>query len=79
MVLLEALARRRPVVIFEEIKHVIGDKKGVFVSRRNYSDFFETINYIKKNYKLIQKDMITNKLPTNKKFIEQLSKIVDVN
>ena len=30
MVLLEALARRRPVVIFEEIKHVIGDKKGVF-------------------------------------------------
>ena len=31
MVLLEALARRRPVVIFDEIKHVIGDKKGVFV------------------------------------------------
>ena len=79
MVLLEALARRRPVVIFEEIKHVIGDKKGVFVSRRNYSDFFETINHIKKNYKFIQKDMVTNKLPTNKKFIEQLSKIVDVN
>ena len=31
MVLLEALARRRPVIIFDEIKHVIGDKKGVFV------------------------------------------------
>jgi len=29
MVLLESLARRRPVVIFEEIKHVIGDKKGI--------------------------------------------------
>jgi glycosyltransferase involved in cell wall biosynthesis len=27
MVLLEALARRRPVIIFDEIKHVIGDKK----------------------------------------------------
>ena len=36
MVLLEALARRRPVVIFDEIKHVIGDKKGVFVSKRNF-------------------------------------------
>ena len=31
MVLLEALARRRPVIIFDEIKHVIGDKKGIFV------------------------------------------------
>ena len=31
--LLEALARRRPVIIFEEIKHVIGDKKGIFVQK----------------------------------------------
>ncbi len=78
MVVLEALARRRPVVVFEEIKHVIGDKNGIFVSRRNYSDFFQTINYIKKNYKKIQKEMIKNKLPTNKEFIEQLSKIIDI-
>ena len=77
MVLLEALARRRPVVIFEEIKHVIGDKKGIFISKRNYTNFLNTINYIKKNYKKIQKDMIKNKLPTNKEFIEQLSKIID--
>ena len=34
MVLLESLARRRPVVIFDEIRHVIGNKKGVFVSKR---------------------------------------------
>ena len=27
MALLEALARRRPVIIFDEIKHVIGNKK----------------------------------------------------
>ena len=26
MALLEALARRRPVIVFDEIKHVIGDK-----------------------------------------------------
>ena len=29
MVLLEALARRRPVIIFDDISHVIGDKKGI--------------------------------------------------
>ena len=31
MVLLEALARRRPVIIFNEIEHVIGDKKGILL------------------------------------------------
>ena len=48
MVLLEALARRRPVVVFEDIKHVIGDKRGIFVSKRNFINFFGTLNNIKK-------------------------------
>ena len=77
MVLLEALARRRPVVIFDEIKHVIGDKKGIFASRRNFLSFLGTLNNIKKNYKKIQKDMMKNKLPTNKEFIEQFVKAID--
>ena len=57
MVLLEALARRRPVIIFDEIKHVIGDKKGIFVSRRNFVSLLGLLNNIKKNYKKIQKEM----------------------
>ena len=77
MVLLEALARRRPVVIFDEIKHVIGDKKGIFVTRRNFLSFLGTLNNIKKNYKKIQKDMKKNKLPTNKEFIEKFIKLID--
>ena len=77
MVLLEALARRRPVVIFEEIKHVIGDKKGVFLSKRNFLSFLGTLNHIKKNYKKIQKDMKKNKLPTNKEFLEKFVKSID--
>ena len=77
MVLLEALARRRPVVIFDEIKHVIGDKKGVFVTKRNFLSFLGTLNNIKKNYKKIQKDMKKNKLPTNKEFIEKFIKLID--
>jgi glycosyltransferase involved in cell wall biosynthesis len=77
MVLLEALARRRPVIIFDDIKHVIGEKKGIFVSRRNFISFFGTLNNIKKNYKKIQKDMKKNKLPTNKEFIDKFVKYID--
>ena len=77
MVLLEALARRRPVIIFEEIKHVIGNKKGIFTTQRNFLNFFGTLNYIKKNYKKIQKDMMKNKLPLNKEFNEEFAKAID--
>ncbi len=77
MVLLEALARRRPVIIFEEIEHVIGNKKGIFVAKRNFLNFFGILNHIKKNYKKIQKDMVKNKLPTNKEFIDEFVKAID--
>ncbi len=77
MVLLEALARRRPVIIFDEIEHVIGDKKGIFVAKRNFLNFFGTLNHIKKNYKKIQKEMVKNKLPTNKEFIEEFVEAID--
>ena len=77
MVLLEALARRRPVIIFEDINHVIGDKKGIFVAKRNFLNLFGVLNHIKKNYKKIQKDMMKNKLPTNKEFIEEFVKAIE--
>ncbi len=77
MVLLEALARRRPVIVFDEIEHVVGDKKGIFVAKRNYLNFFGILNHIKKNYKKIQKEMMKNKLPTNKEFIEEFVKVID--
>ncbi len=77
MVLLEALARRRPVIIFDDIEHVIGEKKGIFVAKRNFLNFFGILNHIKKNYKKIQKDMMKNKLPTNKEFIEEFVKAIE--
>ena len=73
-VILEALARRRPVIVFDDIKHVIGDKKGIFVSKRNFINFFATLNGIKKNYKKIQKELRKNKLPVYKEFIENLGR-----
>ena len=77
MVILEALARRRPVIIFDEIRHIIGNKKGIFVARRNFLSFFEILNHIQKNYKTIQKEMVKNKLVTNKEFIEKLIKSIE--
>ena len=76
MVLLEALARRRPVIIFDEIRHVIGDKKGIFVTRRNFVSLLGTLNNIKKNYKKIQKEMKKNKLPLHKDYIEKFNQSI---
>ena len=72
MVLLESLARLRPVIIFEEIKHVIGNKKGIFVSNRNPEGFLEKIQYIKDNYTMIQEEMKKNNLPSKQDFLKEL-------
>ena len=59
-VLLESLARNKPVVIFDEIKHVAGMYNGIFICERNHFQLEKTIKYIDKNYKEI--------LPSKKKF-----------
>ena len=33
-VVLESLARKRPVIIFRDIDHIIGDKEGIFCFRK---------------------------------------------
>ena len=48
MALLEALARLRPVIIFKEIDHVLGNKKGIFVVSRNTKSLFELIRVYRK-------------------------------
>ncbi len=79
MVLLESLARRRPVIIFDEIVHVIDNKMGIFISKRNPKDFQNTINHIKNNYKKIQESMEKNILLTKQDFLEDLKdKIIKI-
>jgi glycosyltransferase involved in cell wall biosynthesis len=75
----ESLARRRPLIVFEEIKHVIKDRKGIFVCKRNEESLLEMIRFIMKNYKNIQESMKKNKLPTKKEFISQMSDILRLN
>ena len=76
MALLEALARKRPVIIFDDIQHVIGEKKGIFVVKRNIKSLLEIIHYINKNYKEIQETMKKNYLPTNDKFLEDFKNLI---
>lgn len=71
-VLDESLSRLRPVIIFKEISHVIGQREGVFIAERNSSSLFKVINYIMNNYKLIQEKMSKNKLPTKESFLKEL-------
>ena len=76
-VICESLARLRPVIIFEEICHIIQNKKGIFVAKRNATSLLETINFVMKNYINIQESMTKNILPTKKEFISQMSNILN--
>ena len=76
-VLLESLARKKPIIIFSNIAFVKKDFNNVFVSERNQDDFNKTITYIKKNFKLISKDFKKNKIPTKINFKNQLIKILN--
>ena len=75
----ESLARMRPVIIFEEIKHIIQNREGIFVSKRNTKSLLDTINFIMKNYSKIQESMNKNKLPTKQEFITQMNNILNPN
>ena len=73
----EALARRRPVLIFEDISHIIKGRKGIFVSKRDVRSFSEISKYIIQNYKKIQTDIGNNKFPLEKNMFKQISDIIN--
>ena len=72
----ESLSRARPVIIFEEISHIIQNRKGIFVSKRNVQSLSKTIKFVISNYLNIQEDMKKNKLPTKREFFLQMVKIL---
>ena len=76
-VLDESLARSRPVIIFEEISHIIQDRQGIFIAKRNVKSLLETVEFIIKNYSSIQDKMNKNNLPTKQKFISQMVNIIN--
>ncbi len=76
-VLDESLARMRPVIIFEEIAHIIQNRYGIFVSKRNTKSLLEVIGFILSNYSGILAKMEKNQLPTKQKFILQMVQILN--
>lgn len=72
----EALSRLKPIIIFDDIEHVIEDRIGIFKVKRDINDFLNMVDYIKKNYATIVDEMHKNKLPTKKLFLDNLIKIV---
>ena len=53
----EALARRRPVLIFNDISHIIKGRKGIFVSKRDINSFSEISKYIIKIIRKFKKKL----------------------
>ena len=75
-VLDESLSRLRPVIVFEEISHVVRDREGVFISKRDPISLNNKIKHIMSNYQAIEKKIIQNKLPTKEIFLNQLVSII---
>jgi glycosyltransferase involved in cell wall biosynthesis len=75
-VLEESLSRKRPVIIFEDIAYVKKNKKGVYITKRDFHEVTKQIEWILKNYQSIQKEMDQNDLPTMQKMIDQFSNIL---
>ena len=73
----ESLVRGRPVIVFEEIHHIIQNRYGIFVSKRSAKSLSETIEFIMNNYSSIQENMKRNKLPTKQEFISQITQILN--
>ena len=73
----EALSRLRPIIIFEDIKHIIGNRSGIFFTKRSYIDFLKVVNFIIINYQKITDNISKNNLPTKKKFIDDISRIIN--
>ena len=75
----ESLARRRPVLIFRDIEHIIKGRKGIFVAERNIDSLTKTIEYIMKNYHAIQKEIELNKFPLEEDMFKQISDVINKN
>ena len=72
----ESLSRRRPVIIFEDIAHIIKERKGIFVAKRSLDSFCEVTKYVMKNYNGIQESIKKNKFTLKKDMLKQIDNII---
>ena len=67
------------MIIFEEISHIVKNRKGIFVAKRQKDHLLKTIKNIMQNYKAIQEEMNLNQLPTKEEFFLKMTKILNKN
>ena len=75
----EALSRLKPVIIFNDIKHVINGRLGVFSLERDSIKLKKKIYFIIDNYARIRNDIKKNNLPTKRSFLDNLCNIIHNN
>ncbi len=73
----ESLARKRPIIIFDEISYIVRDKVGIFISKRDINAFLQITKYVMNNYSEIQRSMEKNLLPTKNNMIKQICNIIE--
>ena len=78
-VLDEALSRLKPVIIFNDIKHIINGRLGVFSLARDSIKLKKKIYFIIDNYSRIRNNIKKNNLPTKKSFLDNLCNIINNN
>ena len=75
-VISESLVRLRPIIIFDEIKHVLNKRKGIYVCKREMNNIKKKIDFIFGNYGKIQKMMRKNTFHTKNNFKKELLKAI---
>jgi len=72
----ESLSRLRPVIIFEEISHIINNRHGIFACKRTSGELLNIISFILKNYEQIRSKILNNNLSTKKNFVNKFYNIL---
>ena len=72
----ESLSRLRPVIIFEEISHIINNRLGIFVCKRTSEELSNMISFILKDYEQIRNKILNNTPSTKKNFVDKFYNIL---
>jgi len=74
----ESLSRLRPVIIFDEISHILNNRSGIFVCKRSSQELLTLINKIILNYDSICKKILNNNFSTKENFFKKFSTILNI-
>lgn len=72
----ESLSRLKPVIIFDDIKHIIKNRCGIYSVPRDSLELKKIVYFIFNNYQKICENIKKNRLPTKKNFLDNLVKII---